>query len=110
MAKPEFGFKEIRPDRTILLNADTVVVNRAGLRISATAYTRMGYPESIKIEVSEDKRAVRLSIPGPFQVRILKSTHGDKYRPGAIVSSVAITRTAPKGLYKHAGDNIFVLE
>lgn len=112
MPKLDIKFKELRPGHPLHGDGDYLTVNAAGLRLSGPAYARMGYPESVRVEVSEDGKALRLSVPGPFHTRVITENVGTnpKPRPGAMVNAVVISRSAERGLFKHVEENLFMHE
>lgn len=101
-------FSEVRPTRVIAPGQDAISVNTSGIRIAASTYTRMGYPETIKVEISEDQRVVRLSVPGPFLVR--NYTDKIKRTETHAVYAATIAKMVPKGWYRHTSENLFVRE
>lgn len=108
MPRLDIKFKELSPGRIINTGEDNLTVNAVGLRLSQKAYARMGYPETVAVGVSEDRRAVRLSVPGPFHVRTISEK--GKVRGGAMVNAVVIPRSADKGTYAHVDENLFLHE
>lgn len=88
---------------------DAIRVVRKGISVSPITWARMGYPETLRIQVSTDDEAMRLEVPGPFRVRV--TTPERKNAQSISVTSAALARRLhPKlgSIYKHGKDNVFV--
>lgn len=105
MPRPEYKFNDLKPYRAV--RRDTVRVNVSGIALSTEAYKRMGYPETLRVQISEGGAAIQLSVPGPFTVRAAKNA-GKTTRYS--INSVVVGRAIEPGLFAHAGENLFIRE
>lgn len=103
--KLKFEFEKMRPaSRTV--KGDFLRVQGTRVMFSPDTFERMGYPETVGVEVSKGGEAIRLTVPGDF--RLTGPTRTEKTR--RINSRALVKRLGPDTLYLHVSDNLFVRE
>lgn len=106
VSRLEVKFKDVIPYRVV--GRDVISVASKRLRLSPITIKRMGYPETLRVQVSEDRRAIQLSVPGPFAVTQVQESNKREAR--FYVNSIMIAKEAMMGSYVHAGENLFIHE